>query len=118
MAFFSGQSKEKIIKIMHDSRVGAFGVIGLFLLLLLKYHGLLLFTGINRIVVLLLMPAISRWFIIFVAWKFPVNADSKLAKSFMSSLDYRQFLLATVWILLIISILALLFIFFYFGRVS
>lgn len=35
--FFSGRNKEKILEIMDDSRIGAFGVISLIMLLLLKY---------------------------------------------------------------------------------
>lgn len=39
-AFGGGYGKEKILSIMKDSRIGAYGTVGIVLLLLLKYQGL------------------------------------------------------------------------------
>jgi adenosylcobinamide-GDP ribazoletransferase len=46
--FGGGWSRERILEIMRDSRIGAFGTIGLILLFLLKYH-LILEAGSSRI---------------------------------------------------------------------
>lgn len=39
--FFSNREKEEVLKIMSDSRIGAFGVISLIMVILLKYIGIL-----------------------------------------------------------------------------
>lgn len=102
---FSGRSKEKMIEIMHDSQVGAFGVIAFFLLFLLKYQALIYIAEVSRVSVLILMPTLSRWLIVFVAYKFPVNQFSKWGKKVNSFLGKKQFLLASVWILFVIFLL-------------
>jgi len=55
----SGREREKVLAIMKDSRVGAFGALALVLLLLLKWGGLAE-LGTNRGPLLLLMPAAGR----------------------------------------------------------
>ncbi len=69
--FFSGKSRERILEIMKDSRVGAFGVISVFCLLLLKLSFLNEIQPEMRYAVLILMPTISRWTIVFNAFKYP-----------------------------------------------
>lgn len=56
---FSGRDRERILSIMKDSRVGAFGVLALVLLLLLKWGGLVE-LGNERGPLLLLMPVAGR----------------------------------------------------------
>lgn len=50
--FGGGWTKERILSIMKDSRVGAYGVIGLILLFLLKYNLLILITPSSSLWVL------------------------------------------------------------------
>ncbi|MFW6279094.1 MAG: adenosylcobinamide-GDP ribazoletransferase [Bacillota bacterium] len=102
---FSGRNKEKILTIMHDSRVGAFGVIGFFLLYLLKFNLLVYIITDYRIPVLLLMPVVSRWLIVMTADIFPLNEASKMGQSFKSYLGKKQVLGATCWLLLVILVL-------------
>ncbi|HEY4613581.1 MAG TPA: adenosylcobinamide-GDP ribazoletransferase [Bacteroidota bacterium] len=63
-AFGGGWTKEDILTIMKDSRVGAYGVIGMILLLLLKFAALLEIATIGLTVfvpVLILAHAVSRF---------------------------------------------------------
>ncbi|MDQ0286322.1 adenosylcobinamide-GDP ribazoletransferase [Desulfofundulus luciae] len=68
---FSGRSREKMLEIMRDSRVGAFGVLGLVCLLLLKFA--LLFSLPREVLprLLLTVPAISRWGMVYAIARFP-----------------------------------------------
>jgi adenosylcobinamide-GDP ribazoletransferase len=102
---FSARKKEKIIEIMHDSSVGAFGVIAFVLLLLLKLNTLVVLTGSIRLPVLILMPVLSRWFIVLVAYLYPTIIDSKLAKDFSKYLNWKQLGISSFWIVLLIIIL-------------
>jgi adenosylcobinamide-GDP ribazoletransferase len=59
--FGGGWTKEKILEIMKDSRVGAYGVIGLFFLLLLKYEILLAISPENLPIIFIVSGALSRF---------------------------------------------------------
>lgn len=102
---FSGRNREKIMDIMHDSRVGSFGVIAFFLLFLLKFNSLTVISGVIRIPTLILMPTISRWFIVFIAYNYPTAPSSKLGKSFAIYLTRKQVFLSSLWVVVIIIVL-------------
>jgi adenosylcobinamide-GDP ribazoletransferase len=59
--FGGGWTKEKILLIMKDSRVGAYGVIGTILILLLKFNLLLSINPAQIPFVLISAHALSRW---------------------------------------------------------
>ncbi len=67
----SGRSREKKLEIMRDSRVGAFGVIALFSLLLLKYSLLASFIGKEIYPPLIMMTVLGRGAMTFAIGKFP-----------------------------------------------
>lgn len=106
---FSGRDKERILEIMHDSRVGAFGVIALFLLLLLKFNLLLELKGVFRAPVLILMPAISRWMVLFAAYRYPIAGSSKLAKTITFFLGVKEVFQGLGWLIALFFILHHLF---------
>jgi adenosylcobinamide-GDP ribazoletransferase len=54
---------EKRLEIMKDSRMGAFGGIGLFLILLLKFSALASLSTGRAVPVILLAASLGRWFI-------------------------------------------------------
>jgi adenosylcobinamide-GDP ribazoletransferase len=58
--FGGGWTKEKILDIMKDSRTGAYGVIGIALLLLLKYMSLLSINTYQMVIVLIAGHSFSR----------------------------------------------------------
>ncbi|GFP74124.1 adenosylcobinamide-GDP ribazoletransferase [Clostridium fungisolvens] len=57
---FSGRSKDKILEIMKDSRVGTFGVLALVALMLLKFSAIEELSRVNIYSALLISPVISR----------------------------------------------------------
>ncbi len=59
--FGGGWTKEKILLIMKDSRVGAYGVIGTIFMLSLKFYVLLSFTVTQIPFILIAAHALSRW---------------------------------------------------------
>jgi len=59
--FGGGWTKEKILLIMKDSRVGAYGVIGLIFMLSAKFYLLSSFTASQLPFVLIAAHALSRW---------------------------------------------------------
>ena len=98
---FSGRKPSRILEIMHDSQVGSFGVIGFVLLMLLKLNLLASFSGINRIVVLLIMPVVSRFMMVFSIKYFPLAESSKLGSDFKSNLRWREVIGSTIWLVLL-----------------
>ena len=97
---FSCREKEKIIEIMHDSLIGAFGAIAMFLTLLLKYSLLMELQGTYRGVALIVAPIISRWMVVYAAKQYPKATESKLGRSFNYELGIKQVVEATVFLIL------------------
>ncbi|GAB6137036.1 adenosylcobinamide-GDP ribazoletransferase [Halanaerobaculum tunisiense] len=97
---FSGRGKERILDIMRDSRVGAFGVIGLVLLLLLKFSLLVEIPMQYKGLILVYSLTISRWAMVYVAFFYPYPRQEGLGKAYQEHLELKHFLLATGWTLL------------------
>ncbi len=97
---FSGRPRERKLEIMRDSRVGAFGVLALTCLLLLKFallQGLLegLFAGV-LFKMLLLIPVLSRWGMTFAIFTFPYARPEGLGKLHTIYTGRKELLLATL----------------------
>lgn len=103
---FSGRDREKMMEIMHDSRVGSFGVIAFFLLFLLKFNLLTVTVTPVRIPALILMPVVSRWLITISAYNYPVTTSSKLGKSFITYLTGKHICLSSLWIIIVMGSLS------------
>lgn len=92
----SGKSREEKLRIMRDSRIGAFGVVGLTCLLILKFT---LLSEIPEGILdraLILMTVLSRWSMVQVCC-FSVYARSAggLAKPFVNGVGRRELLPST-----------------------
>lgn len=81
---------------MHDSRAGAFGVIGACLIVLVKYvslnevpQNLMLFTLITA-------PVISRWAMTYALFAYPYARPEGLGKAFKQATGWLQLLTATL----------------------
>lgn len=97
--FGGGWTKEKILLIMKDSRVGAYGVIGIILILLLKLSLLSSFTVSQFPIIIIAAHALSRWAAAtFIATHNYVreNEDSK-AKPVAKQLFVSHFLIASLF---------------------
>lgn len=114
-ALFGRRTPQKRWQIMSDSRVGSFGVVGAFCLLLLLYVSLGGIAEAYKMVALILMPALSRWSMAYAIFAFPYAKPAGLGKTFKQQANWRKLTLATSLVLastlglLIIKGLGLLF---------
>ena len=83
-------------RIMRDSRVGGFGVIGIVLILLVKYVSLNSIPGTIMIASLVLMPVTSRWAMTFVIFAYPYARPSGLGRVFKEGTRWPEFVVATI----------------------
>jgi adenosylcobinamide-GDP ribazoletransferase len=83
-------------KVMHDSRVGAFGVIGIVLILLAQYVALNNVPSDKMTPVLLFMPVVSRWAMVYSIFSFPYARPTGLGKAYKEATGWAQFLIATL----------------------
>ena len=93
----SGTGRDEVLKIMRDSRVGAFGAIGLACLLILKFT--LLFETPDGILdrSLVLMGVVSRWTMVQTSYRSAyARPEGGLAKPFLESIGLTEVLIATV----------------------
>ena len=85
---FGGFTQERRLEIMKDSRVGAFGVAGGVVVLLLKYAAFVTLLTIpepGKVWALLLFPAISRWTMVVLLGAFPYVRTHGLGSPFHGS---------------------------------
>lgn len=98
---FSRRPKERILEIMRDSRVGSFGVIGIVMDLLARF-ALLGALGRAKWPALILIPVLSRWVMVLVAWLHPyARAEGGLGKAFTEYIGARETVLASVMAMLL-----------------
>jgi adenosylcobinamide-GDP ribazoletransferase len=90
------KSAEERWKVMHDSRTGAFGVAGLILLLLVKFALLNSipqeFTG----PVLVVMPVIGRWAMVYAITMYPYARNEGLGKAFKDGATRTRLVISTL----------------------
>jgi len=91
-----GHSPEERLKIMRDSRVGGFGVVGGALLILLQYIALTVVPDEHRMAALLLMPTIARWTMVCAMFAFPYAREQGLGKIFQEGTKWPWLAVATV----------------------
>lgn len=76
--------RERTLAIMKDSRIGAMGVIGLVLLLLLKYESVENLRGTLRVPGLLLMPVMARFSQVLMSYRAEyARREGSLAQPFV-----------------------------------
>lgn len=93
---FSGGQRESKLEIMRDSRVGAFGVIGVICLLLFKFSLLAVIPASLLIKLLVVVPAISRWNMALAVFIFPYARKEGLGTIYKKYCGVKELLLATV----------------------
>lgn len=116
--FGGGWTKEKILTIMKDSRMGAYGVIGLVGILSLKYACLAEITtpqrsilgNLDALIALFVAHPLSRWVAVLMLYTMTYarenDSDGK-AKPVAKKLAFPAFMVATIWGLLPLSMVAL-----------
>jgi adenosylcobinamide-GDP ribazoletransferase len=84
------QPAERRLEIMKDSRVGAFGVLGAFCLLLVKFSALAALAPPERATWLLVVPVLSRWTMVWAAWRYPLARPDGFAAWFRRGLGWSH----------------------------
>jgi adenosylcobinamide-GDP ribazoletransferase len=100
------QTPESRWKIMSDSRVGGFGVVGAILLLLVKYASLNSVPPALMAATLVLMPMLGRWAMVYAIFAYPYAKPSGLGVVFQQRAGWRRFNVATIVTLGIAMVLA------------
>jgi len=91
----SGGSKERILEVMRDSRIGAFGVIGLILLIGGKYLALDQLSNVSIPFSLILMAVMGRNSMVLVCYRSPyARPEGGLAKPFSENLKLREMIIS------------------------
>lgn len=96
-------------RIMRDSRSGAFGVVGIVVVLLVKYAGLVNLPEELIYATLVFMPVVSRWAMVYALFTFRYARPQGLGTAFKQATRWPQFTLATVFTLIIAAALFPLF---------
>lgn len=114
-ALLSHRSRERMLEIMKDSRVGAMGVIACTLLLLLKVsliQSIFELSGGDRMqesLLLVLAPVWSRWFMVHAMYRWPVARGSEgLAALFSGLSSLRRLQAGLMAVLVTLGVIATL----------
>lgn len=96
-----GRDRESALRIMKDSSIGAFGAVGLVLLLLVKYQALVSLPASVRLPALIVMPAAGRWAPVLLAGTLPyLRGPEGIGAAFAGHSRGRNLLLASLTLLL------------------
>lgn len=83
------------LEIMKDSRIGAFGAVGVVLLLLLKFNALAILPASYRLPALLLIPALARWAMTWAMARYPLARKEGTSVFFSAGLGWPQVIVAS-----------------------
>ncbi|WP_084657864.1 adenosylcobinamide-GDP ribazoletransferase [Thermogemmatispora onikobensis] len=103
---FGGIGRERRLEIMHDSRVGSFGVLGAFALLLLRFAILASLPFWSLLAALLVAPTLGRWAMVLAGGLFPAARPDGLGAAFHQAVTLRRLLLAGLGSVLIALLFA------------
>lgn len=84
------------LEIMKDSRVGAFGVAGAILLLLIKYNALATLPWPLRGPVLVVAPTLARWGMTWAMARYPLARREGVGVYFVAGLGWPQVMIASL----------------------
>ncbi len=93
---FGGFTPERRLEVMRDSRVGAFGVLGAIVALLLRFNGLVALSDAWLVAGLLLPPTLGRWAMALAIVAYPYGRPTGLGVSFKEGASWRQVALAGI----------------------
>ena len=82
---FHASDPERRLEIMKDPRIGAFGVIGLILVLLIKFSALVSLSSMRATGAILLSASFARWCVL-LTWKQPLARPDGFGADFSSGL--------------------------------
>ena len=94
-----GASREEKLAIMKDSRIGAFGVLVLISLLLLKFTLLGELGGQFYLGALILAPASGRWIMVLAIFSFPPAKKGGMGQRFKKHCRITEIIIASLTVL-------------------
>jgi adenosylcobinamide-GDP ribazoletransferase len=83
------------LEIMKDSGIGAFGAVGVVLLLLVKFNALMALPAGYRLPALLLIPALARWAMTWAMARYPLARKEGTSVFFSAGLGWPQVIVAS-----------------------
>jgi len=89
----AGRTREQRLEIMSDTRVGAFGIAGACLVLLLKYS---VFSSASGMAAMLIFPAVSRWALTGAILIFPSAKNSGAGYETKQGAGWGNFITASL----------------------
>lgn len=92
------KTAEERRRVMRDSRTGAFGVVGIAVVLLIKYVALNNTPPVFMISILFFVPTVSRWAMVYALFAFRYAQEQGLGTAFKKSTGWPQFIAATVFV--------------------
>lgn len=95
-----GMTRERVLEIMTDSRIGSYGAVGIVLLLALKCAVLSALPPATAIAALLLAHPWSRLVSCALIWRLEYAKGQGKAKPLAQRMSHAEFLIATVTVLL------------------
>jgi adenosylcobinamide-GDP ribazoletransferase len=101
-----GSTREERQRIMRDSAVGVFAVLGLVLLVATELAALAGLIGRARSTALVLSPVLGRWAILLSAFRAPCARDEGLGARFVRDLGRGDVALATLVTLALLTVAA------------
>jgi len=101
-----GKDREGILRIMKDSRVGAIGVVGLVMVILLKYLTLHNVPVQLKSAALIFMPAAGRWVqVVLATYCGYIRPGGGTGGAFVDNVGERELIIASFTLLLAVLIL-------------
>lgn len=102
--FLSYRSRDRILEIMKDSRIGTNGSLVLIIIMIMKFSILLSLIPEHAVLCLIITPAIAR---MTIAWSAGLSVyarnDSGMAKAMVERTGAKQILIATIITLILAS---------------
>ncbi len=99
------RTPERRLEIMHDSRIGGIGAVGLFLILIIEYIALNSIPEKWILFTLLLAPTVSRWAMVNSIFTYPYARSEGLGKAFKQGVGWKELLFASLVTLILAVIL-------------
>ena len=93
---FSGRSRERMLEIMRDSRVGSFGALAAMCLLLFNWSAMKDIPKLMSMTALFVMPVIGRMAMVLAIYAFPYARSEGMGKAFADMVDKKGVSLAGV----------------------
>jgi adenosylcobinamide-GDP ribazoletransferase len=92
----AGGTPSQRLRIMADSRVGAYGIVGVCVVLLVKYAALISLPETLRLEALLLVPMLGVWAMVLALFFFPYVRKEGLGRHFKAGANGYRFAFVTL----------------------